>query len=116
MNADVKALWIEALVSGEYEQTDGTLSRTTSEGIEHCCLGVLCQVAIKEGVAVRVDRPRELGAWAYDNTSTSLPEAVETWAGLHSPDPILDNRPASLWNDAFDATFNDIAALIETYL
>lgn len=42
----VKQLWLDALRSGEYSQAIGYLQ--TPEG--HCCLGVLCDVAVKEGV------------------------------------------------------------------
>lgn len=40
MNALVKKKWLEALRSGEYQQTKGHLK--DAEG--HCCLGVLCEI------------------------------------------------------------------------
>ena len=41
MDAKLKALWIEALRSGEYQQTADTLKDRDG----YCCLGVLCHVA-----------------------------------------------------------------------
>ena len=40
MDADLKAKWLEALRSGKYEQTQGTLR----DGDAFCCLGVLCDL------------------------------------------------------------------------
>lgn len=40
MNPEIKAKWIEALRSGKYQQTAGTLRN--NDGF--CCLGVLCDV------------------------------------------------------------------------
>lgn len=41
MDKELKQKWIDALRSGEYKQTKGTLRDTNG----HCCLGVLCDVA-----------------------------------------------------------------------
>lgn len=41
LDAALKAKWIEALRSGDYEQARGTLY----DGEGYCCLGVLCKVA-----------------------------------------------------------------------
>jgi len=40
MDPEVKKAWVEALRSGEYEQTDGGLCY---DG-KYCCLGVLCEI------------------------------------------------------------------------
>lgn len=46
MNADLKAKWIAALRSGEYQQGSCALqSRDTAGRPAFCCLGVLCDVA-----------------------------------------------------------------------
>jgi hypothetical protein len=85
MNKRIKALWIDALRSGEYEQGTDFLRRKDDT---YCCLGVLCDLAIENGVDVEW-----AGVWtgvAYvvsDNTSglqakASLPSAVANWAGL----------------------------------
>jgi hypothetical protein len=40
MDAEVKKIWVEALRSGDYKQTEGQLKDTFG----FCCLGVLCDV------------------------------------------------------------------------
>lgn len=47
----IKQLWLDALESGEYTQTKGKLH--TDAG--YCCLGVLCDVAVKAGVLEEPD-------------------------------------------------------------
>lgn len=43
MNEGYKRIWLEALRSGKYKQGKGRLLSET--GKEHCCIGVLCEVA-----------------------------------------------------------------------
>jgi hypothetical protein len=53
--ATLKQAWLEALRSGEYRQTRGTLARDKDgnvasfpeEAVEHCCLGVLSDIVCK---------------------------------------------------------------------
>lgn len=45
--------WITALRSGKYKQGKGQLMLVEDSGIEHCCLGVLCEVAKKNGIISR---------------------------------------------------------------
>ena len=46
MNKEVKKKWVDALRSGEYAQGRSSLR----DHDEYCCLGVLCELAVKEGV------------------------------------------------------------------
>lgn len=85
MDVKVKQLWIEALESGEYNQTKGFLK--TSEG--HCCLGVLCDLYAKKtgkGVWSESDGRKE-GAYEMvtecgERSLCGLPSPVAEWAGL----------------------------------
>lgn len=57
MDSNIKARWIEALRSGEYEQGTGQLKAVSPSGqASYCCLGVLCDVMAKDG----------FGAWDHD--------------------------------------------------
>lgn len=51
---DVKMIrkWVEALESGDYNQGQGLLKQVNKhEGkVEHCCLGVLCEIAGEEWI------------------------------------------------------------------
>lgn len=45
MDPALKALWIQELRSGEYQQGEGRLRYLDAGGIERfCCLGVLCNI------------------------------------------------------------------------
>jgi len=128
-NKDSIEKWVEALRSGEYRQGKGYLNRKNKRGQSlFCCLGVACEVARKNGVAV--DMKKELGGgevgddiqW-YDGTSTTLPPSVQKWLGLRNNNPyVLDRRNAdtmegyqslSFINDIAGADFNEISDMIE---
>src|SRR5690348_17476896 len=103
MDPQIKAEWVAALRSGEYRQGSGTLR---SDQDEFCCLGVLCDLAVKAGVpGITVEERHSqvsntLLGYAYGGpeipdvkgSTTSyayLPAAVMAWAGLDSENPHL---------------------------
>lgn len=130
LRPEVREKWVSALRSGEYPQTTGRLH--DEDG--YCCLGVLCEVAIKEGVSI-AKGPRYDGRVFYDDKEDLPPHSVAEWATTGGdPDPTwaLDVEWASLpgetpeygvhqsdWveltelNDSAHLTFEQIAYLIE---
>ena len=40
--------WVKVLRSGDYKQGRKALKRKTSEGCEHCCLGVLAELQVED--------------------------------------------------------------------
>jgi hypothetical protein len=116
MNPEVKAKWLTALRSGEYEQTTGQLHRIVSHGESPagwCCYGVLCDVAIAAGV--KVIRKTDEAVEYFDGSRALLPEAVVEWAGLSANDPEVHGRSLAHRNDN-GVPFGEIAALIEEHL
>lgn len=126
MKKEVADLWIAALESGEYDQARGTLqqieeSRTGDEIYPKgfCCLGVLCEVAIKNGLNVeKVEKPW-LSKVAYDNYTDFLPSTVQSWAGMKTSTgefDVYDNleRDTEELTDLNDTgkTFKEIAQII----
>jgi hypothetical protein len=115
---EIKSRWLEALRSGDYKQTTATL-RSTDNG--YCCLGVLCELALQEGIVRREDGERWSTYIATGDgggySDCNLPEAVQEWAGIDEADPWLDgdntSRMASEWNDNEHKTFAEIADMIE---
>ena len=110
MNPEVKTAWVQALRSGEYQQTSGGLKATSGNRASYCCLGVLCDVS-------------GLGDWSASNCYVIggnaalgiLPEEVAKWAGFSSSDPATgenDWTRLSFVNDN-GLSFADIADLIE---
>lgn len=119
MNQSVKAKWVEALTSGDYQQTKGALTRIdrSTGDVTSCCLGVLCEVAVKNGVVMEV--VDELGIREYGEAQNAycLPEEVMEWAGLgDDPNPALGAYSAAYYNDTEKLSFGAIASLINTHL
>ncbi len=81
MNENIKIKWIDALRSGEYAQGKSALHTKPTEGPEtFCCLGVLCDLAVKAGVKVDVYDDKVLSLVLYDKLSAFLPSSVMKWA------------------------------------
>lgn len=124
MKAEIKKLWTEALRSGKYHQGKGHLAQSDqADGLAHCCLGVLCEVAIEAGI---ISPPKWQGINYYygiegDHRADFLPRVVSTWAGLGNNSPVytdhavLDGRTKSLvsHNDDDGFSFTEIADIIE---
>lgn len=89
MNPQVKAKWIDALRSGEYQQGDEALQN--DDGF--CCLGVLCDLYSKEkGLDWKVIDPEDAPSpthnrFYFDGESEFLPLSVQEWAELQSNNP-----------------------------
>ena len=127
MNREIKQRWVEALRSGEFEQ--GT-HRLRNRDNTYCCLGVLCELAVADGAAVRNDTYSiNAGETAYAGViengaqgryATALvPRDLLWWADLGQIDPTVtvdsELRALSSLNDS-GATFEQIADIIEEQL
>lgn len=98
MNKDIKRRWVEALRSGTYTQGRRALRVRVHQKMddEFCCLGVLCELAVADGV---IPPPVEAGLFVrYGDDSgfsqSTLPPAVQRWAGLDHSDPRVGDRVA----------------------
>lgn len=129
MNPDVKAKWVAALRSGEYNQADGALRIKDT----FCCLGVLCDLYKQEqgGTweltaymgAEMLDGQYHFVPPNNDGQPGVLPTCVAKWAGLKLNDPHLKTECTnedsieciSELNDR-GAKFDHIADLIEQQL
>ena len=125
MNPKVKAKWLKALRSGEYDQTREKLLRRTSKGDKFCCLGVLCNLYAQEhlGTGFRLED------LSFFNSVFELPSEVADWAMLegHLIEDISMDALAPTWcrlatthlaymNDEAGKNFNEIANWIEENL
>lgn len=84
MRGEIKERWISELRSGNYTQGEISLKSVDDDGvIRHCCLGVLCDMAVEAGV-IKLERVTESrGLWAFGGSQTSgMPEEVMEWAGM----------------------------------
>jgi hypothetical protein len=83
MDPGIRARWTAALRSGEYDQGQ----RALYDGSAFCCLGVLCDLAVRDKVLMPPRHSPLDGAWSYDGRPDLLPETVLGWAGLGSSNP-----------------------------
>lgn len=114
MNPEIKQKWTEELRSGKYPQGNGLLR---SDDDRFCCLGVLCEVAVVEGVIDPPELVSGLRRYVYDGyESAVLPEKVVEWAGLDRDIPKIG--PSNAWrlNDTLEYSFEQIADEIDKYL
>ena len=122
MNQRIKIAWVEALRSGEYEQTSGRLARGGDElqpPTSFCCLGVLTDMYLKEKGLAWGSR----GSLAQLNEEWKglLDEEVQAWAGLRDdPSVRFDGSFTTLGSlndgvcmDGEPLTFDQIADVIE---
>lgn len=147
MNPDVKALWLERLRGNDYRQGQSALARKVAEypdGLDdpprvvtkHCCLGVLCEMAVEQGIVERLVLAERFG-YVVDTdrvgrypATTEPPRAVLEWAGLSVHDGLVtldvdmvpgydsEGDPITLaaLNDSGSFPFARIADLIEENL
>ena len=121
--------WVAALRSGDYYQTDNTLTKLPKgdDPIRHCCLGVACDLYKQEHPDFpTVDegsyRSYSVSPEDYDpihnhGDDAVLPLVVQQWLGLNTDlgsfrDEDENNSLTSL-NDA-GVTFEGIADVIES--
>lgn len=143
MVEEIKATWRIDLLSEAYPQTSGALCRETpyeadcvcEPGCEcsceareaapagFCCLGVLCEQAVRAGIAERgpADEKGRIGyrrAGSDDEFDYDLPPiCVYEWAGLGDSNPRVRHNgylvTLSHANDEMAATFPVIAGLLD---
>lgn len=133
MNKQVIQEWVDALRSGEYPQTKGRLQRTQPDRYESetkpgfCCLGVLCEVAVKHNVIQRTgaDSVGDVGYGAPHRHSDVFPTMpVQDWVGVNdfivtveievNGEPQTDRIAVTELNDVHGFTFDQIADLVES--
>lgn len=91
VNKEHIKLWVDALKSGNYEQSDGSLKNDRG----YCCLGVACEVYIaaedKLTTDARFENHTFFDASTDDKGETAmLPLSVMKWLGFESNDPCVD--------------------------
>ena len=113
MKKEIADKWVAALRSGEYKQHKGGLAN--EQRTAHCCLGVLCEVALKEGVEMLVGpRYDKAPGTYYDDSAGALPIMVQEWAGVTAAHALLDcGMSLAALNDGMNYDFGRIADTIE---
>jgi hypothetical protein len=114
---------VAALRSGDYKQGQRRLAIVKPDGsVTYCCLGVFCEVAIADGLGVRVgERHDSMGQEVkeFDDEYLVLPVSVRDWLGVNDTDPEVAFgaeffRMSSLNDDVY-LSFREIAGAIEDH-
>ena len=127
MDPRVKDLWIAELQSADVgEQGKHGLRREVGGVERRCCLGVLCDIAVREGVIpAPVVGYNTLGvaeyAYGYDRRRALPPTEVLEWAGFggDTQNPVIDparDIDAATANDEMGMSFHEISLLIKEHL
>ena len=112
MNPQIKQKWVSALRSGDYQQTQQVLHNKNG----FCCLGVLCDLYIKEN-QLEWELTNNGNYYNFQDENVYLPHSVVEWSGIGDDNPTINDGESRLagLNDN-GTTFNEIANLIEEQL
>lgn len=114
MNKEVKEKWVAALRSGDYKQGFNRL-KTVMNDLDgkdvssYCCLGVLCDLASKEGIIKELNHGF-FGTSLNNCNQFSLPVEVAKWVEI---DMTGEMTILARYNDKHKLTFNQISDFIE---
>jgi len=126
LKPEIKEIWCNALESGEYPQSKGSLY--SSQGF--CCLGVLGDLAVKAGVAkwktVRENEPKRLVTNSGASPGYLVSEVIEwacvpkDWDECDGCFYLPDSHPAKPYRSLPEAndmglSFTEIAKLIQKH-
>jgi len=120
MNPDIKNRWTTKLRSGEYKQGRNNLRvyDVANEEERFCCLGVLCEIAVEDGIIPPANTTSVVRRYGVDEAYGSigiLPTVVKEWAELDYPNGgygIGDVHALSNDNDT-GKSFDQIADIID---
>lgn len=126
MKTKIKEKWITALESGDYVQGRKTLHNITENTF--CCLGVLCDLAVKEGVIPPPTiystskigtAPEQTAQYGREEATALLPVEVSEWADVDANSNYYpageDEQQLSNDNDHEMMTFPEIVEIIKEY-
>lgn len=105
----VRLQWAQELRSGNYTQGKGMLKHKGC----HCALGVLCELAKREGIYKFSDTSEGLGPNDSEPHFNLIPRSVAQWAGLSSREAGIGSGSFSHMNDT-GQPFTMIADYIES--
>jgi hypothetical protein len=101
---------LAALRSGEHKQGK---RRLHGEDDRLCCLGVVCKLAVQDGLPVRVTR--QDGGCLYDGSYTFLPVSVQAWICMRTSSGSWGILCSLANSNDYGKTFAEIADIIEAH-
>lgn len=109
MKIEIARIWANAARSKEFKQGKGYLDKDNTL----CILGLLCQIAIIQGVCDVQEAKKSL--YSYDKQLGRLPVSVQEWAGMSGQCGEIKGEFVNLtwYNDHGDYTFPELAEIID---
>lgn len=109
----------DALRSGDYRRTSGTLERRYAGGAQHCCLGLACRVAEKHRVKVVEHEDSNGRGRLYGDILSGAGGAAQPNVARYYGFTMSEQRALARMNDAargaqWEYSWDEIAADIET--
>lgn len=111
MNVNARK-WVEALRSGKYKQSKGSLCKIRAGKVEgYCCLGVGAKICSKtKNILIR----KISNDLSFDHNRNYLSPIIQRWLGLKTRDGALHETSLAKMNDS-DSSFLEIADIIEAH-
>jgi hypothetical protein len=107
--AERRERWAQALESGKYAQAAYQLRSANG----YCCLGVACDLYIKEQGGEWEPMKREPGSYQFKTATAVLPPSVKNWLGIRDQGGRYGGGAWSLTSANDDGkSFAEIAAII----
>lgn len=88
MNPVVKKLWLKDLRDTKCPWVQGA-GLLMGPGDDACCLGVVTDIAVREGIVPPWKWDEEKCEWAVNGEEAVLPKAVMKWAKLDCSNPLV---------------------------
>lgn len=111
--------WLRRLRSGDYQQGHQKLCRMTDSGPTFCCLGVLAEIAVDQGLAEKIVYGPFFKYKTKDESVasiSSLTQGLQKWAGILSYGDYSSNPRKNLslaTDNDMGKNFWEIAEIIE---
>ncbi len=109
---------VAALRSGKFRRGESALA-TNARGkhVNYCCLGVLCELAAKEGVVEKkgyLYGSKDHAYYGAEEQMYYLPKEVKDWAGLRSTQGTRGSKLSLAQLNDNGESFKKIADVIES--
>lgn len=113
MKRDIAEQWAKALESGEYKQGLNYLHSEKDGEHKFCCLGVLCELALKAGVKMKTRKVfKTEPATEYNRERFYIPGEVQAWAGMKYGDGVYNDFECLIKDNDTGTPFPEIAKII----
>lgn len=110
----IRQKWVAALRSGQYKQGTSNLVVRGKKADQFCCLGVLCDMAVRAGVIPEPELPEERYAYSYEGKTGLPPRKVLKWVGLATDEGRSLGLPSLASLNDEGKKFSTIAKIIES--